>query len=110
MQDPATNVAVAMRRDALAGFGIMHYADDTAHLALLAVAPAYRHQHHGLRLLDWLERSAVMAGLRHVDLEARADNHSALAFYTHAGYAQRDVVRGYYEGVVDAARLRKTLT
>ena len=33
----ATNVAVAGE---LAGFGLMHYGDDSAHLALLAVRPA----------------------------------------------------------------------
>lgn len=109
ISDPATNVAVALRRDAVAGFGIMHYADASAHLSLFAVAPAHRHQRLGAALLSWLERSARLAGLQHIDLEARADNRHALAFYTSQGYAMRNTASGYYEGIVDAVQLRKTL-
>lgn len=109
VHDPATNVAVAERRDTLAGFGIMHYGDETAHLVLFAVAPTWRHQRLGKHLLAWLEHSASLAGLQYVDLEARADNRSALAFYARHGYAARDTVRGYYEGRIDAVRMRKPL-
>ncbi len=109
IREPATNVAVALRRDVVAGFGIMHYADESAHLALFAVSPTHRHQHLGARLLAWLEQSARLAGIAQIDLEARADNRSALAFYARQGYDTRHTVRGYYEGIVDAVQLRKTL-
>ena len=42
IRDPAINVVVAQWRDEIAGFGIMQYADDSAHLALLAVHPVQR--------------------------------------------------------------------
>lgn len=109
IRDPATNVAVALRREAVAGFGIMHYGDEAAHLALFAVAPTHRHQRVGARLLAWLEQSARLAGIGQIDLEARADNHNALAFYASQGYATRSTARGYYEGIVDAVQLRKSL-
>ena len=109
IRDPATNVAVALRRDEVVGFGIMHYDDESAHLALFAVAPTHRHQRLGARLLAWLEQSARLAGMQHIDLEARADNRNALAFYASQGYVLRNTASGYYEGVVDAVQLRKTL-
>src|SRR5471032_416574 len=39
IRDPNTNVAVAYERGILVGFGIMKYADQEAHLNLLAVTP-----------------------------------------------------------------------
>lgn len=110
IRDPGTNVAVATQRDWLAGFGIMEYADDTAHLVLLAIHPTRRHQHLGSRLVGWLEQSARVAGIRRVRLEARADNGSAIRFYEHLGYRESGRVRGYYEGVIDAVRLGKQLS
>ena len=106
--DPSTNVAVLTRDDRLDGFGIMQYLDDdAAHLVLLAVSPALRHQGRGRQLLLWLEQSAQVAGNTVIRLECRADNSNALAFYLHLGYHQVGTVRGYYEGRVDAVQLRK---
>ena len=39
---PDVNVLVACIRGNIAGFGIMRYGEDNAHLDLLAVAPQYR--------------------------------------------------------------------
>jgi [ribosomal protein S18]-alanine N-acetyltransferase len=109
IHDSATNVAVALRRDRLQAFGIMQYGDDSAHLVLLAVRPALRHQGLGGRLTRWLEASAQMAGLERVLVEARADNHNAIAFYQRLGYRRTATVAGYYEGKVDAIRLERRL-
>ncbi len=109
IRDPSTNVAVILQRDRVCGFGIMQYGDEAAHLALLAVHPAHRHQGLGARLVGWLEQCACIAGSTHVRLEARADNRSAIAFYQRLGYSQYGRVAGYYEGAVDAVRLEKSL-
>lgn len=109
IRDRATNVAVALRRDRLQGFGIMQYGDNTAHLVLLAVRPEMRHQGWGGRLTRWLEATAQMAGIGRVQVEARADNHNAIAFYQRLGYARSGTVTGYYQGEVDAVRLEKRL-
>jgi ribosomal protein S18 acetylase RimI-like enzyme len=70
--DPRTNVCVARHGDgSLLGFGIMVYADDTAHLSLLAVNPSARRRGVGSALLLWLEQVAGVAGLERVQLEAR---------------------------------------
>jgi ribosomal-protein-alanine N-acetyltransferase len=109
IQDEATNVAVAQERGTLLGFGIMRYGEEKAHLVLLCVAPAHRNRGLGALLLNWLEKSAVTAGLEHIQLEARADNPVAIYFYVEQGYRQTGTAPGYYAGVIDAVRLRKRL-
>lgn len=109
IRNAATNVVVAMEGIALVGFGIMVYGDEKAHLSLLAVSPQRRDHGVGARLLDWLEKSARTAGIERIELEARADNLGALAFYGLRGYARYDVVHGYYQGRIDAYRLAKRL-
>jgi [ribosomal protein S18]-alanine N-acetyltransferase len=107
--DARTNVCVAMHGESLRGFGIMVYADDTAHLSLLAVDPDARRQGVGTALLQWLEQVARVAGIVRVRLEARHDNAGALAFYRRHGYAQTGTVPGMYLGVADGAQLEKLL-
>jgi ribosomal-protein-alanine N-acetyltransferase len=109
IRSSSTNVAVAVEGFTLAGFGIMNYGDDKAHLSLLAVSPSRRDHGVGGHLLDWLEKSARTAGITRIELEARADNLGALAFYGLRGYERYEVVRGYYQGRIDAFKLAKVL-
>jgi ribosomal-protein-alanine N-acetyltransferase len=103
-------VAVARLRGAIAGFAIMQYGDTTAHLNLLAVEPAWRRRGVGRRLVEWLERSAVVAGTFTVDLELRAHNTVAERFYEALGYREIGRIRGYYQRVEDAIRMQKDLS
>jgi [ribosomal protein S18]-alanine N-acetyltransferase len=110
LSDSRTNVCVATHGDLLLGFGIMVYAEETAHLSLLAVSPTARRQGVGTALLKWLERVAAVAGTLRVQLEARHDNAGALAFYRRHAYAQTGIVPGMYLGVADGVRLEKRLS
>ena len=109
IQDEATNVAIVHERAGVVAFGIMRYGEERAHLVLLGVAAGHRKRGLGGLLLAWLEKSAVTAGLERVQLEARADNPDAIAFYVEQGYARVGTVPGYYRGAVDAVRLEKRL-
>ena len=109
IRSPSATVLVVQRREALEAFAIMEFGDKRAHLALLAVHPMRRHLGLGTGLITWLEQSARVAGISSIRLEARADNHSAVAFYARLGFAETGRVPGYYEGVVDAVRLEKKL-
>ena len=109
LRDRSTNVAVAQEPQKIVGFGIMHYGDEKAHLSLLAVHASRREHGVGRHLLDWLEKCAATAGLQRIELEARADNLEALAFYGLRGYERFDTVHGYYQGRIDAFRLAKNL-
>jgi ribosomal-protein-alanine N-acetyltransferase len=107
IRDKSTNVAVAHEGEKLAGFGIMYYGDEKAHLSLLAVNPTRREHGVGAQLLEWLEKCAWAAGCARIELEARADNPVALAFYGLHGYQRFATVHGYYQGRIDAFRLAK---
>jgi len=107
--DESTNVAVLNLAEAVIGFGIMHYGERTAHLALLAVHPMQRHRGVAARLVAWLEKSADTAGIERIRVEARSDNPVAIAFYRKQGYIQTDRLANYYRGMLDAVRLVKTL-
>ena len=87
----------------------MSYGEVKAHLSLLCVAPDRRQRGLGMALLTWLEKCALTAGLERIQLEARADNPGAIAFYQGQGYSAIGSVAGYYRGEVDALRLQKML-
>ena len=109
IRDRATNVAVTQQLGVVLGFGIMQYGDDSAHLSLLAVKPMHRHKGLGTQLLDWLEQSALVAGVERIRVEARADNPRAIAFYQRQGFRDLATITGYYQGAIDAIRLEKKL-
>lgn len=106
---PDVNVAVAGESGALAGFGIMAYAEDSAHLLLFSVRPSERRKGVGRALLTWLERVALDAGIQRIGLECRRDNAPGRNFYAEHGYHELMISKGYYRGVVDAIRLEKQL-
>jgi len=91
------------------GFGVMTYGLDSAHLMLLAVHPRARRRNIGSRLVRWLENTALVAGIGRVELEVRARNTGARAFYRDHGYHERDFVEGYYEGQESAFRMVRNL-
>ena len=93
----------------LSAFGIMDYADETAHLALLGVHPQQRRRGLGRTLLLWLETCARTAGIGLIRLEVRADNAGGLAFYAALGFETAIRMSGYYSAQLDAIRLEKRL-
>ncbi len=109
IRDRAVNVAVIGGPESVAGFGIMQYGDDSAHLALLAVHPTEQHRGLGALLMAWLEQPARVAGIVRIRLEARADNPAASGFYRKQGYSEAGRAGGYYRGTVDAVRFEKRL-
>ncbi len=109
IRDAESAAVVARDRRRLAGFAIMEFHDEDAHLNLLAVAPGYRRQGVGMRLLEWLEASARTAGTFLVRLELRADNDAARRFYAKLGYSEVGRRHGYYSGREDAVCMARDL-
>ena len=89
----------------LAGFAIMRYGDDVAHLNLLAVAPVHRRRGVARALVQWLEETALTAGTFVVGLELREGNEAARAFYRALGYRELGQIPGYYQGIESAIRM-----
>jgi ribosomal protein S18 acetylase RimI-like enzyme len=102
-------VVVARKGRAIAGFGIMRYGDDDAHLDLLGVDPGCRHSGVGRRLVEWLEKPALVGGNCAVFLEVRSQNHGAQAFYERLGYRKLTHLPRYYERRESAIRMGREL-
>jgi ribosomal-protein-alanine N-acetyltransferase len=106
----ASTVAIAVEareRHAtrLVGFAIMYFGDDHAHLGLLAVSPDLQRRGVGRALFEWLEQSALVAGIGTIRLELRASNRTARRFYEHLGFTEIARIAAYYGGVEDAVRM-----
>jgi ribosomal-protein-alanine N-acetyltransferase len=107
--DSATNVIVVRQDDGLAGFAIMEYGEEEAHVVLLAVHPAHRRKGMGSALLSWLEATTRVAGMNLIRLEARTQNSEAISFYRRHGFEELGLCKDYYRGVEDAVRMAKDL-
>ena len=100
---------VAGTRPALAGFAIMDFGDERAHLVLLAVQPMQRRQGIGRRLVEWLVESSLAAGMASVHLELRADNEAGRRFYRRLGFSETVLIPRYYDGREAAMRMIRVL-
>ena len=93
----------------LVAFAIMHFGDEHAHLALLAVKPAHQRLGLGRRMLEWLTESAYAAGIAAIHLELRGSNQSARRFYHAIGFTETAYLPGYYRGREMAVRMLREL-
>jgi ribosomal-protein-alanine N-acetyltransferase len=109
IRDPETLTPVACDRGRIAGFAIMEFGDERAHLVLLAVRPTHRRMGIGRRLVDWLVESARVAGMASLHLELRTGNEAARGFYRAMGFDETIVVPGYYRGREAALRMIRML-
>ncbi len=109
IRDPDTNVVLVEAQGTVAGFGIMSYRDEEAHLLLLAVRPECRRQGIASAILAWLEQAARAAGAVRIRVEARWHNDAARSFYSEHGYHERAIGKGMYGAAVDGVLLEKWL-
>ena len=110
IRSPDTVAIIAGIGKATPGFAMMHFGDENAHLNLLAVEPAYRRCGIAKDLLDWLDASCLVAGIRRVSLEVRANNAGAIRFYHAMGYASGERIPRYYCGQETALRMTRTIS
>jgi ribosomal protein S18 acetylase RimI-like enzyme len=104
-----SNVLTAWAGGRLIGFAIMQFFAEHAHLNLLGVDPTYRHAGIGRRLVEWQEETARAGGMFFVNLEVRAGNTGARAFYRKLGYQEMKYLPGYYSGREAAIRMTHDL-
>lgn len=79
-----------------AGFLLARAAADELEILNLAVAPAYRRQEIGRRLVEQALARAQAAGATRCWLEVRGSNQAALEFYRALGFVAERRRRGYY--------------
>lgn len=109
LRQPETLVLTARDGERLAGFAIMQFGDERAHLSLFAVRPDYQRQGIGRRMLEWLTESALTAGIASVHLELRETNLNARHFYLKQGFAETMRISGYYRGIETAVRMLREI-
>jgi ribosomal-protein-alanine N-acetyltransferase len=107
VRDADSVVLTARQQAMIAGFAIMRYGEDVAHLNLLAVDPAHRRRGIARALVRWLEETALTAGTFIIGLELRAGNQAARALYHALGYHELGQIPGYYQGVESAIRMMR---
>jgi ribosomal-protein-alanine N-acetyltransferase len=100
---------VAQGLDGVAGFALMYFGLEEAHLNLLAVKPRYQRSGVGRGLLEWLEQSALVAGVSVVYLEVRSTNKGAQVFYERLGYRKVARLPSYYSARESAIRMARDL-
>ncbi len=107
--DPDTAAIVLRAGRVLAGFAIMTFGDQRAHLALLAVRASHRRRGIGRNMLQWMELSACTAGIASMHVELRVDNAPAHALYRAADYVETLRIPRYYRGRETAVRMMRLL-
>lgn len=80
-----------------------------ARLYSIAVAPDYRHQGVGSRLLAAAEQAAITHDAGYLRLEVRADDETTQTLYRKRGFRVFAVQAHYYEDDTDAIRMEKSL-
>jgi len=103
------SVLTAFDRGTLAGFAMMEFRDERAHLVLLAVRPTHRRRGIGRRMFEWLLESALTAGIESMHLEMRVGNDAARRFYRALGFSETIVIPRYYGGSEAALRMIRVL-
>jgi [ribosomal protein S18]-alanine N-acetyltransferase len=109
MRERESMAVVACDGQRVAGFAIMHFGDEHAHLALLAVRADQQRRGVGRRLHGWLLQSASVAGMVSIGVELRADNAVAHQFYLGLGFCEAGLVPHYYDGHIAARQMRLRL-
>jgi ribosomal-protein-alanine acetyltransferase len=104
-----TLVLTARDSEDLAGFAIMQFGEERAHLSLLAVRPNYQRQGVARRMLAWLTESALTAGIASIHLELRENNIDARRFYLKQGFAETVRIPRYYSGTETAVRMLREI-
>ncbi|MCX6693830.1 MAG: ribosomal protein S18-alanine N-acetyltransferase [Methanomicrobiales archaeon] len=102
---------VATKRDEVVGF-IAGGLEDTGsllygHICNFAVAPQHRREGIGRLLVKREEHQFAVLSASGVQLEVRAGNVPAQAFYQNLGYRQALRIAGYYQNGEDAVLMMK---
>ncbi|MCB1561699.1 MAG: ribosomal protein S18-alanine N-acetyltransferase [Xanthomonadales bacterium] len=92
----------------LAGYSLLltRSGSHAGRLYSIAVAPAFRGQGLGKRLLDDVAAQARARGCRELRLEVREDNETAIRLYRNYGFSLLERRPSYYQDGTDALRFR----
>lgn len=89
----------------IGGFAVMQFGEEHGHLVLLCVAPPMQRRGVASALVDWLLKSARVAGLQTIAVELRTDNRGALGFYRSLGFIEDGLLADYYAPGIGARKM-----
>jgi ribosomal-protein-alanine N-acetyltransferase len=105
---------VVSKADSLVGFLIAsHQARQPrgmAHIITLDVDPILRRKGVASMLMENAEQHYRKLGMAGIELEVAVDNEPAQQFYLQRGFTPTGLLRGYYDGRLDAVSMRKVFT
>ncbi|HCF49294.1 MAG TPA: ribosomal-protein-alanine N-acetyltransferase [Syntrophomonas sp.] len=87
---------VADHEGVVAAYGGMWVVADEAHITNVAVAPRYRRQGMGTKVLQALLNTAGQKRVSRIFLEVRVSNDAAFKLYSGQGFAPTGVRKQYY--------------
>jgi len=103
-------VMVARLAGKIVGYVSLRYVADEGDIVTIAVDASEQKQGVGTLMMDWLEATAKVHGVRNLFLEVRSDNIPAIAMYLARDFERIDLRKNYYGTDVDAYVMRKRLT
>lgn len=105
LENPLALWLVAEEKGRVAGYIGSQSVLGEADMLNLAVAPEYRRQGLGTRLIEMLETALRQQGVYSLTLEVRPSNEAAIALYEKLGFFQVGLRRNYYEKPREDARI-----
>lgn len=101
----SSHAFIGEKNGALAGFAVARIVLDICELESIVVTPAERRSGLGSKLLASVMEWAQNAGASRLQLEVRAGNHAAIAFYQRASLRRDGLRPGYYRNPGEDALL-----
>ena len=93
----------------IVGYVSLRFVADEGDVVTIAVDTSVQKQGVGTLMMDWLETTAKVRGVKNLFLEVRSDNIPAIAMYLARDFERIDLRRNYYDTGVDAYVMRKRL-
>ena len=106
---PDSLVLVGRKQKEVIASAIIKFSRQSAHLNLLVIAEGFRRLGIGSCLLGFLENASFLYGKTLVNLEVRANNESAMAFYLALGYRKIKVLSKYYHNGENAIQMSRNI-
>lgn len=102
-------VMVARLAGKIVGYVSFRFVADEGDVVTIAVDASVQKQGVGTLMMNWLETTAKVRGIKNLFLEVRSDNIPAVAMYLARDFERIDLRRNYYDNGVDAYVMRKRL-
>ena len=108
-ETPETFLVATFKQSAV-GYVLGSMRKDAGHILSIAVKSDFRRKHVGSKLMAEISEVFFRKGVRRVELEVRASNHSAQEFYRKIGFQVNGLVKEYYHDGEDAVKMSRDLT